>query len=145
MAQDNNFHSIPNTTYFVWNHSTAIIANNLCLLVIDFGLAHRLLSPSFIHLCTNLHAQHYRAHSCKHQMNRVSGIDSISLWGAYHGVLSDTPMHWVCCVANVPSLNRTPDTIKHAVSRIRETNCDTTYTTGLATLFQNYMTKQHRI
>ena len=28
-----------------------------CLLVIDFGLAHRLLSPSFIHLCTSLHAQ----------------------------------------------------------------------------------------
>ena len=30
----------------------------MLLLVISFGLAHRLLSLSFIHLCTNLHTQH---------------------------------------------------------------------------------------
>ena len=45
---------------------TATAANNfqltfiqpMHLLVIHFGLAHRLLSPSFVHLCINLHAQH---------------------------------------------------------------------------------------
>ena len=48
------------------NASTATAANNfklafiqsMHLLVIDFGLANRLVNPSFIHLCTNLHAQH---------------------------------------------------------------------------------------
>ena len=44
------------------------------------------------------------------QMNRVSGMDSKSFWGAYPGVVSDTPTECVTQCANVPSLKRTPDT-----------------------------------
>ena len=37
---------------------TITFIHPLHLLVIHFWLAHRLLAPSFTHLCTNLHAQH---------------------------------------------------------------------------------------
>ena len=81
---------------------TATAANNfqltfiqpMHLLAIDFGLAHRLLSLyPFLYqpTCTSI------GFTCAHnQANRASGVDITSLWGAYPGVLSDTPMHWVC-------------------------------------------------
>ena len=40
-----------------------------------------------------------RAHN---QTNKVSGVDSTGLWGAYPGVLSDTPTDCVTQCANVP-------------------------------------------
>ena len=49
-----------------------------------------------------------RAHN---QANRVSGVDSTSLWGAYPGVLSDTPTECVSQCANIPSLKQTPNTM----------------------------------
>ena len=49
-----------------------------------------------------------RAHN---QANRVSGVDSTSLWRAYPGVLSDTPTECVTQCANIPSLKQTPDTM----------------------------------
>ena len=48
----------------------------------------------------------------RNQVNRVSGVDSTSLWGAYLGVLSDTLTECVTQCANVPSLKQTPDTMQ---------------------------------
>ena len=76
---------------------------------LHFWLAHRLMA--FIYLfvykptCTTLGLT--LAHN---QMNRVSGVDSTSLQGAYLGVLSDTPTECVTQCANVPSLKQTPKT-----------------------------------
>ena len=89
---------------------TATAANNfqhtfiqpMHLLVINFGLAHRLLSPLFIHLCaTTLLVGFTHVHN---QVNRVSGMDNTSFRGAFPGVLSDTPTECVTQCANVPSV-----------------------------------------
>ena len=42
---------LPTCTVFSYIYTSHALTSN------QFGLAHRLLSPSFIHLCTNLHAQ----------------------------------------------------------------------------------------
>ena len=48
----------------------------------------------------------------RNQMNRVSGVNSTSPWGACPGVLSDTPTKCVTQCANVPFLKRSPDTMQ---------------------------------
>ena len=74
------------------------------------------------HTCTTLGFTH--AHN---QTNRVSGVDSRSLW-AYPGVLSDTLTECATQCANVIAETNTRHHANHALSRIRETKCDTTYT-----------------
>ena len=50
-----------------------------------------------------------RAHSCMQPNEQSEWVDSTSLWGAYPGVLSDTPTECVTQCANVASLKQTPD------------------------------------
>ena len=84
------------TTHLRLNCITATATNNfqltfiqhMHLLVINFGLPHRLLKPfiyPFVYLptCTPLGLTHAR-----NQTNMVSGVESTSLWGAY-------PASWV--------------------------------------------------
>ena len=58
--------------------------------------------------CTTVSLTH--AHN---QANRVSEVDSTSLWRAFPQVLSDTPTECVTQLINVPSLKQTPDTMQN--------------------------------
>ena len=131
----------PSITYLPWNCSTAIAANNfqltfiqpMHLLVIHFGLADRprLLSPTFTHLYTNLHAHHSGSLIAQNQTNRVSVVDGTSLWRS----LPSGPewhTHWVCypvCQCSIPEIS-TRHHANHALSRTCETKHGTTYSSG---------------
>ena len=73
----------------------------------------------------------------------VSEVGSWSLWGAYPGVLSDTPTECVTQCANVPSLKQ--NTRHHALSRICALNQTWYHLRLRATLFRNYTIEQCRV
>ena len=53
-------------------------------------------SPLHLSICVLTYMHNTWLTRAHNPANKVSGVDSKSLWGAYPGVLSDTPMHWVC-------------------------------------------------
>ena len=126
------------TTHLRLNCITATATNNfqltfiqyMHLLVINFGLPHRLLKPfiyPFVYLptCTPLGLTH--AHN---QTNMVSGVESTSLWGAY-------PVSWVTHPLSVlPSIPTSHPWKKH------QTPCKSDCTSG-SLLLHNYTIKQH--
>ena len=92
------------------------------LLAIDFELAHRLLSPSFIHLCTNLHTQH------------LASLMNATKWTGWVGWIaqacegptlgSEWHTHWLCypvCQHPIPEIN-TRHHANRALSRIHDTS-----------------------
>ena len=109
---------------------TAIAANNfqftfiqpMHLLVIDFVLAHRLLRPLFIHLCSNLYAQHQG--SLVHVAKQTGWVGWIA--HASEGPIPWGPewhTNWVCypvCQGPIPETN-TRQCANRALSRIHET------------------------
>ena len=91
---------------------------------------------SEVYVCTQ-HVSTFNTHIS------VSGVDSRSLWGAYPGVLSDTPSECVTQCAIVPSLKQnTRHRANHALSRTCAWN-QTWYHLHLrATLFHNSTIEQ---
>ena len=107
----------------------------------DFGLTHRLLSPSFIHLCTSLHAQHWGSlmHATK-QTGWVGWIAQASV-GPILGSCMTHPLSLLPSVLSHPwNKHQTPGKLctKH------DTWNQTWYHLHVrATLFHNYTLKQH--
>ena len=91
------------------------------LLVIDFGLAHRLLSLSFIHLCTKPHTQ------------QEALLMHATKWTGWVGWIAQAMRgSWVThplCQCLIPETN-TRHHANHAVSRTCETKHDAAYTSG---------------
>ena len=105
-----------NFTLLWWKYITATAANNFQLTFIQpmcfiFGwpTGFSVFIYPFVYKPTCATLGLTLAHN---QMDRVNGVDSTSLRGAYPGVRSGTPTECVTQCANVPSLNKASSTMQ---------------------------------